>query len=271
VRGADKHDVQQREQAFHDRWALDTRSSEVAVCAAFEHLTAQENRYIRRRMGDIRGKRLLDLGCGLGESSVYFALQGADVLAVDLSPEMCYLTERAAEQHGVALRTMAASVEDLRLDGDEFDLVYAANLLHHLPDVDGAVRIVADALRPGGRAFFWDPLAYNPIIEVYRRLATQVRTADEAPLRFSVLDLFRRHFTKVDHREFWLLTLAIFLKYYLVDGLDPNRVRYWKHILSEDEGALRKWFAPLARLDDVLLRLPLVNRLAWNIVIEATK
>ena len=39
-----------------------------------------ENQWILELMGDLRGKKLLDIGAGLGESSVYFALQGADVV-----------------------------------------------------------------------------------------------------------------------------------------------------------------------------------------------
>ena len=37
-------------------------------------------------------------------------------------------------------------------------------------------------LKPGGRFFSYDPLAYNPAINVYRKMATEVRTPDEQPL-----------------------------------------------------------------------------------------
>lgn len=260
-----------RERAFHDAWAASVPPDRVAVHAAFESLTAPENRFILARMGPLAGRRLLDLGSGLGESAVYFALQGARVTATDISPEMCALAARTARAHGVELETVATPVERLEVAPGAYDLAYGANLLHHVSDVERTLRAVHRALRPGGLCFFWDPLAYNPVIEVYRRLATKVRSHDERPLTFSVLSTFRRHFTNVRHREFWLTTQSLFLKYFLVDRVSPNESRYWKRILEEDPRRIGWWFAPLQRLDEALLALPLVRRLAWNTVIWAEK
>ncbi len=69
----------QREAAFHDAWASSTKLEDVLVRECFEAPTALENQFILSRMGTVRDKRLLDIGAGLGESSVYFALQGAQV------------------------------------------------------------------------------------------------------------------------------------------------------------------------------------------------
>jgi 2-polyprenyl-3-methyl-5-hydroxy-6-metoxy-1,4-benzoquinol methylase len=264
-------DVLERERRFHDGWATRTAAPEVRVRAAFEAITAPENRFILCLMGDLREKRVLDLGSGLGEAATYFALRGARVTATDLSPEMCALARETARSHGVAIEAIETPVERLDVPEAGFDLVYGANLLHHVSDLGRTLRAVARALRPGGRCFFWDPLAYNPVINVYRRMATEVRTSDERPLRFGALDLFRRHFADVRHREFWLTTLALFGKYYLVDRVHPNADRYWKRILDESPRTIGWWFLPLQRLDGVLLRLPLVRRLAWNTVIWARK
>jgi len=263
--------VFERERRFHDAWASRTEAPEVRVRAAFEAITAPENRFILGRMGDLAGRRLLDLGSGLGEAAVYFALRGARVTATDISPEMCALAADTARGHGASIETIATPAERLDVPEGSFDLAYGANLLHHVADVDAALAAVRRALRPGGRCFFWDPLAYNPAINVYRRIATAVRTSDERPLRFSVLSLFRRHFVAVGHREFWLATLVLFAKYYLVDRVHPNAERYWKRILDEDAARIGWWFSPLQRADDVLLRLPLVRRLAWNTVIWAER
>ena len=263
--------VLERERRFHDGWASRTAVADVRVRAAFEAITAPENRFILERMGDLRGRRLLDLGSGLGEAAVYFALRGARVTATDISPEMCALAAETAGRHGVAVETIATPVERLDVPEGSFDLVYGANLLHHVADVDRTLGAVRRVLRPGGRCFFWDPLAYNPAINLYRRIATAVRTPDEHPLDFGVLSLFRRHFVAVRHREFWLTTLLLFAKYYLVDRVHPNAERYWKKILDEDPRRIGWWFAPLQRADDLLLRLPLVRRLAWNPVIWAER
>ena len=98
-----------------------------------------------------------------------------------------------------------------------------------------------------------------------------MRTEDERPLRFSDLKYFRRLFREVQHREFWLSTLLIFLKYFLIDRVDPNSDRYWKRILRESPSLIGWWFGPLRRLDDLLLRLPPCQFLAWNMVIWGRK
>jgi 2-polyprenyl-3-methyl-5-hydroxy-6-metoxy-1,4-benzoquinol methylase len=261
----------ERERAFHDAWAESTRTGDVQMRAAFEHLTAPENRFILARMGNLEGLRVLDLGSGLGESAVYFALRGAQVTATDISPAMCRKATELARAHGTTIEALATPAERLDVEPGSYDVVYGANLLHHVQDIDVVLGAVKRALKPGGRCFFWDPLAYNPVINVYRRMATEVRSDDEAPLTFAVLDVFRRHFVRVEHREFWLSTLLLFVKYFAIDRVHPNASRYWKRILEEDERALAPWFAPLARLDDALLRLPLVRRLAWNMVVVAER
>ena len=69
--------LHEREARFHDQWAGGTELKKVRVREAFEAPTAMENRFIVAQMGDITGKKVLDVGCGLGESSVYLALRGA--------------------------------------------------------------------------------------------------------------------------------------------------------------------------------------------------
>jgi SAM-dependent methyltransferase len=263
-------ELHEKESAFHDQWALATRPEDVGVKQAFEAPTATENRFILRRMGDVSGKRILDIGAGLGESSVYFALRGADVTYNDLSPEMARFAERLAALHGVKLTTKIGPAEAAAEMGRDFDFVYIANTLHHVADREGVLAGIAQALRPGGWFFSWDPLAYNPAINIYRKMATQVRTPDEAPLTRQDLALARRHFQHVGHREFWIASLALFAKYYLVNRVHPNAQRYWKRILKETPGALWWWW-PLRGLDEILTRLPAIRWWAWNTVMWGQK
>jgi SAM-dependent methyltransferase len=262
--------IHSSESEFHDRWAHDTPLWKIAVREAFEAPTAVENRAILALMGDLRGKRLLDVGCGLGESSVYFALRGADVTALDLSPGMVDCAMALGKAHGVSIHGMVQSGERLDVPEEHYDIVYVANTIHHVTDKDLLFRQIHKALKPGGRFFSFDPIAYNPVIEVYRRMATQVRTEDEAPLTFGDVATARKYFPNLQHREFWILTLSLFLKYYLIDRVHPNRERYWKRILLETRRTLW-WWTPLERADRWLTRIPLVRRLAWNMVMWGEK
>jgi len=261
---------QEKEQIFHDEWASSMTVDEVSVRAAFEAPTAPENRYILRQMGDLRGRRILDIGCGLGESSIYFALQGAQVTAVDISPKMIELAQRLAGQYGVRIKTAVSDAESLGVEPGAFDFVFLGNLLHHVSDREHLLRQVNLALRPGGRFFSWDPLAYNPVINLYRRLATKVRTEDETPLTKADLAVASRIFHRVGHREFWYLGLGIFLKYFLIDRVHPNADRYWKRILTERPTTMR-CMRLLMAVDHLIGFIPGIHWWGWNMVMWGEK
>ena len=179
----------QREADFHDQWASSTRLEDVHVLECFEAPTALENQFILSRMGSLAGKTVLDLGAGLGESSVYFALKGARVTTVDVSPGMVETALALGKRFGVELIGVVSGAEDLDVPAESYDFVYIANTIHHVQNRDELFLRISRALRPGGRFFSYDPLAYNPAINVYRRMATEVRTPDESPLTVADLKL----------------------------------------------------------------------------------
>ena len=260
----------QREADFHDAWATGTDLGDVRVMEAFEAPTALENKFILSKMGSLRGKKLLDIGAGLGESSVYFALQGAQVTLVDISPQMVATALGLGRKFGVPMEGIVSSAENLNLPAETYDIIYTANTLHHVQNRASLFAQMSRALKPGGMFFSYDPLAYNPVINVYRRMATEVRTPDETPLTRADIKLARQYFADVQHREFWISALALFVKYYILDRISPNQDRYWKRILNETDLRLI-WWKPLRSLDELLTRLPLVRWLAWNVVLWGQK
>jgi SAM-dependent methyltransferase len=102
-------------------------------------------------LGDIHGKRLLDLGCGGGQNSVSCALAGAEVVGVDVSIAQLNAAALLANSHGVCVTWLCQDVAAL---GDEFrnifDLVLAIQLLPYVDAPDGALRVAASCLRSGG-------------------------------------------------------------------------------------------------------------------------
>lgn len=262
--------LHEREAFFHDAWAASTSTGNVLVRECFEAPTAMENQFTLKRMGNLRGKRLLDIGAGLGESSVYFALQGARVTTVDISARMVELAVKLGQKHGVELDGIVSVAENLNVPSAAYDIVYIANTIHHVQDRDALFEQISRALKPGGMFFSCDPLAYNPLINIYRRMATEVRTPDESPLRIADIKLAGKYFRNVGHREFWISSLLLFLKYYAKDRVHPNQDRYWKRILRETPDTLR-WWTSLKAIDGILTRIPLVRWLAWNMVMWGEK
>ncbi len=170
-----------REASFHDAWASSTKLEDVLVRECFEAPTALENQFILSKMGNLTGKRVLDIGAGLGESSVYFALQGARVTTTDISPLMVEKVLQLAAKFGVRIEGIVSTAESLNVPENHFDFVYIANTIHHVHDRGQLFAQIRRALRPGGLFLSYDPLAYNPVINCYRRMASEVRTLGQGP------------------------------------------------------------------------------------------
>lgn len=259
----------EREEGFHDRWAASINVGSIDVDAVFNGSTAPENRFILSRIGNVRGKYILDLGCGAGENSVYFARRGARCVAADYSSGMVQTALRLAEDYNVSISGRIIDAMNIDFPDDTFDIVYAANLMHH---VDAAVCIkeAHRVLKPGGLACFWDPLKHNPIINVYRRVANQVRTSDERPLDIGIVHDFEIMFSKVEYDTFWLAALWIFIRFYFFERVDPNRERYWKKIIIE-EPRLRSMYLRLEKIDHLIKKINYLKRFSWNIALVAEK
>jgi 2-polyprenyl-3-methyl-5-hydroxy-6-metoxy-1,4-benzoquinol methylase len=268
VNNLDAHEARiNNERDFHDAWAESEDVEKIDVLGSNEVCTAPEMRYITKRLGDIKGKRLLDVGCGLGEASVYFALLGANVTSSDLSQGMLDATTRLAQANGVSVQQHIASAEDMQLSSEEkFDIIYAGNLLHHV-DIEETITRIKPHLAIGGVLVTWDPLAYNPAINVYREMAKDVRTPDEHPLKWSDIKIFHKYFKTVETRYFWFTTLIIFIIMALAQRRNPNKERFWKVVVQE--GNKWKWlYSPLESLDRLLLAtIPPLRLLCWNVVV----
>ncbi|MGH3097408.1 MAG: methyltransferase domain-containing protein [Streptosporangiales bacterium] len=98
----------------------------------------------------------LELGCGTG--FFLLNLKQAGILdeghVTDISPGMVKAAQRNAEQLGFTIDGRVADAERIPYDDDTFDLVLGHAVLHHLPDVEQAIREVVRVLKPGGRFVF---------------------------------------------------------------------------------------------------------------------
>ncbi len=258
-----------REEAFHDAWASAVDPSTVLVRESFTLPTCPENQWIDTALGDLRGKTVVELGAGLGEASAWFAMRGARVIATDVSGGMLTVARQVAARHSTTITAVQMDGASLALANASVDVVYGANVLHHV-DQARCIQEVHRVLRPGGVAAFWDPLRYNPAINVYRRMATAVRTEDEHPLGVADLRLLRRTFGSVNARFFWLAALGVFVWFFLGRRIHPNAERYWKKIIT-DYKSIAPLHRVLATLDLILLRIPGVRWWAWNIAVVCRK
>jgi SAM-dependent methyltransferase len=255
------------EERLFGAWAKSVDPTQIDVIQMNESITAPEMRFITAKLGALHGQTLLDIGCGLGEASVYFALKGARVTAVDLSQEMLAEVVTLARRYHTEVATLRASVEHLHLPaGNTFDIIYAGNIFHHV-DIRAALDEVTTYMTDSSLLVCWEPVAYNPLINIYRRIATHVRSFDERPIRLSDIEIFKEYFSSIELHWFWLTTLVIFIIMVIWQRRNPNQERLWKAVVIEGQ----KWawlYRPLEKLDRWLLAtFPFLRPLCWNVVI----
>jgi SAM-dependent methyltransferase len=162
-------------------------------------------------LGELGGRRVLELGCGPGEYTVMLARRGAQVTAIDLAPSALALVRRRAEIHGLTsnIHMRRMSAERLDFSDASFDLVVGSGLLHHA-DLAAVGPEVRRVLADGGRALFREPLGCNPVLEFarsrlpYRR---KVRSQNERPLTYEAINLMGRHFWATRTRELYLFSM----------------------------------------------------------------
>ncbi|WP_328467231.1 class I SAM-dependent methyltransferase [Actinoplanes sp. NBC_00393] len=120
-----------------------------------------------RLLGDVRGKKILELGAGAAAASRWLRREGAHPVALDLSAGMLRHAGEAAERSGVRVPLVQADAMALPFGADSFDIVCTAfGAIPFVADSAAAMREVARVLRPGGswvfsvthpmRWVFWD-------------------------------------------------------------------------------------------------------------------
>ncbi|MBN1813536.1 MAG: class I SAM-dependent methyltransferase [Anaerolineae bacterium] len=168
-------------------------------------------RYVLERMGDIKGLRILELGCGTGDYTVVLARRGASVWAADLAPSALEITRRRALMNSVddCIHPVQMSAETLALPDDTFDWVVGFGLLHHAEPPNLAAE-VQRVLRASGRALFREPLGLNPFLEFARRYIPyrrKVRAPGDRFLREEDLKAVAACFPNCRIRSFYLFSM----------------------------------------------------------------
>lgn len=150
------------------------------------------------------GTRVLEIGCGTGLFTEYFAASGARIIAVDLSPDLLAVARQRALP-GVEFRLQA--FEECDVDGP-FDAVIGSSVLHHL-DLERAWPKIFSLLKPGGRLSVAEPNLLNPQVfceRNFRRFFPYVSPDETAFVRRPLIrDLNALGFTQVSVVPFdWL-------------------------------------------------------------------
>lgn len=107
--------------------------------------------------GDVRGKRILDLGCGKGRFTKRFTQLGAKMTGLDISERLI-----AGARKNVPKATFVQGTgTQLPFKDGTFDAVFSIETLEHIPDHEATVREIARVLKPGGKVAIIDKSLYS--------------------------------------------------------------------------------------------------------------
>lgn len=98
------------------------------------------------------GKKVLEVGCGIGTDFLQFARAGADLYGIDLSPHSIELVNQRLKLYSVKGCVLNGDAENLPFEDNTFDLVYSWGVIHHTPDTQKAIDEIHRVLKPGGKA-----------------------------------------------------------------------------------------------------------------------
>lgn len=103
------------------------------------------------RVGVEESERVLDVACGTGNATIPAAQAGADVIGLDLTPELLEGGRRRAAEADVEITWVEGDAEELPFDGARFDVVLSTFGCMFAPRHEVAAAEIARVLRPGGR------------------------------------------------------------------------------------------------------------------------
>ncbi len=193
------HDPKLANILYHD-WEAGTYDAKWSI--SFDERCVD---YARDRFAHVAGNAgwpypsSLELGCGTGFFTLNLTLAGVieQGHVTDLSPGMVEVAERNARSLGFEVFGRVADAERLPYDDDSFDLVVGHAVLHHIPDVELALREVLRVLKPGGRfVFAGEPTRHGDVVA--RRLSRVTWWAATRATRLPALASWRRPQAELD-------------------------------------------------------------------------
>ena len=202
--------------------------------------------------GDMRGKKVLEIGCGEGIEAVQLAYCGADVTCMDISDVSIDVGRQRAALEGYTIDFRIVNIVEVESLGEEdYDIVWCNLILHHVVDsLDNVMNKIHRALKPGGMFISREPIAYAQWLKNIRNLffvKKEGEISEEQPFRESEFLAVSKYFPRFSNRHYRIL----------------GRVDQVTNILP----VIRVF----ARVDNLLLQLPGATRLAGDVVMWAKK
>ncbi|HUC02126.1 MAG TPA: methyltransferase domain-containing protein [Candidatus Paceibacterota bacterium] len=110
---------------------------------------------VRKLLGTVRGKKIIEIGCGNGYLSRIFARRGAKVTALDISAEMVAIASAEEKKKPLGIIYLHRDAAHLRgIKRGSFDLAVANMMFMDVSNIEAAIKEIGRILKPGGRLVF---------------------------------------------------------------------------------------------------------------------
>lgn len=214
---------------------------------------------------DVKGKLVLDAGCGMGRFSDVVARWGADqIVAVDLSQAVDVAGENLSGYP--AATAFQADLQNLPFAPETFDIVFSIGVLHHTPSTERAFRALATYVRPGGMYCVW---VYSRHLRATLAGGEIIRLLTKRMDRQKLLSLIKKIEPKLSSMKKGVPALSRLIdlaiptsnhpdkEWRQLDTFDWYSPRYqWKHSISE----VLRWYRSLGFEDIERLNVPVAVR-----------
>jgi len=236
----------EKEKSFHNiRFDKETRNNLFKYYSISSILDSYFGNKLRN---ECRNRKVLEFGCGLGSQCFDLSNIASEIHAIDISEvAVKKAIEETAKRSINNITFYVMNAEKLDFPDDFFDVVYGSAILHHL-DLNLAYSELSRVLKPDGKIFFLEPLGYNPLVFLYRKITKKLRTDDEHPLLYKDLKLIDDYFGNKKIKYFYLTSLM---------AVPFRNSRMFSKILNA-----------LNSFDQLLFNSGFLKYLAWIIVLE---
>jgi ubiquinone/menaquinone biosynthesis C-methylase UbiE len=217
--------------------------------------------YALKQFAPLAGKRVLEIGAGIGTNALYLTGEGARVVAIDIAEdrlqELRQLAQRIAACDGKPrnLQVVKAAAEHLPFRTGSFDRIYSKSVMIHTSlqeSVPETCRVAAD----DATCIFIEPRTNSPLVNLYRRtFAPQIWRRITTYFTDREIGQFRNAYRKCDMKQFYITAFLAFT---------------WQFAVRSP-ALFRMSLPPLTALDSILLRLPVSRHWAWFVVLVCKK
>jgi ubiquinone/menaquinone biosynthesis C-methylase UbiE len=192
------------------------------------------------------GDKVLELGCGTGYFTRALGETGAEITAIDISPDLLAEARRACPSTNVTFEMRNAYT--LTYSDHSYDSVVGSSVLHHL-ELTPALTEIFRVLRPGGSIRFTEPNMLNPQIAVQKNIPAVKKRLGDSPDETAFFRWpFQRQLQRVGFREISVIPF---------DFLHPR--------------IPASWITPVQKLERILELTPLLREFAGSLYICASR